>query len=150
MFDSVKAKKRYPSQSNRVAHKRRSASYGNVAVRAAILAFVCGIALCMILLCVFAFLLANTTLPLTLVRPMTCAAAAVSVAVSSLVFSKQMGQRFLLYGLACGLFYAGCQLIAVCLLHGVSFLQSGNYTLALVLVMSGLFGGAMAAAWTVR
>lgn len=150
MFESVKRKKIRATHSVRSSRKGKNHLQGNLVLRAVLVSFVCGVAVCTLLLCIFAFLLANTTLPLTLVRPMSCAAAAMGVAVSSLIFSRQIGQRYLLCGLACGVFYAGCQLAAVWILHGPVLLQGSSLTLALVLLMSGLFGGALAAAWSVR
>lgn len=112
---------------------------------AAVVSFLCGTALILLLLCLFAFLLAHAPIPLTLVRPFACAAAAVGVATSAFVFARKAHRQYLLCGFVCGIFYACCQLLAVFLLHGTDFLQNGSITLSLVVLMSGLFGGAFAA-----
>lgn len=131
-------------------HKNNPRNPGSILARAAILSFVCGTALCVMLLCVFSVLLANTPLPLTLVRPFSCVAVAAGVALSGVLFSKQIGRQFLLCGLFCGLFYAVCQLIAAFILQGTDFWRNGSLLLTAVLLMSGLFGGAFAAARAVR
>lgn len=112
---------------------------------AAVFSFLCGTVLILLLLCLFAFLLAHSPLPLTLVRPLACAAAAVGVATSGFVFARKVHRQYLLCGLACGVFYACCQLLAAFLLQGGDFWGNGSITLSLVALMSGLFGGAFAA-----
>lgn len=112
---------------------------------AAVISFLCGAVLILLLLCLFAFLLAHSSLPLTLVRPFACAAAAMGVATSGFIFARKIHQQYLLCGLACGVFYICCQLLAVFLLQGADSLRNGSITLSLVILMSGLFGGAFAA-----
>lgn len=131
-------------------HKSNARNPGTVLACAAMQSFVCGTLLCVLLLCGFAFLLANTPLPLSLVRPFSCLAAAAGVALSSLFFSKKIGQRYLLCGGLCGLFCAACQLTASFVMQGPAFWQNGSLLMAAVLMMSGLFGGAFAAARSVH
>lgn len=125
--------------------KQSSRSPAEQLFGAAVFSFLCGAAVILLALCVFSFLLAHAPIPLTLVRPFACAAAALGGALSGLLFAKKMGQRFLLCGLVCGLFYAACQLLSAYLLQGTAFLQNGSIMLSLVILMSGLFGGAFAA-----
>lgn len=114
-------------------------------LRAAVLAFCCGAGLCLLLMALFAVLLANTPLPLSMVRPMACAAAAMGVALSGTVFAGCVGRKLLLCGLGCGVFYAACQLVTAFAVHGAAFVQNGGVMLAVVLLMSGTLGGALAA-----
>lgn len=131
-------------------HKNNTRNPGSIWTHAVFFSFVCGTALCVLLLCIFSVLLANTPLPLTLVRPFSCIAAAAGVALSGFLFSKKIGRQFLLCGLFCGLFYAVCQLMAAFILQGTDFWRNGALLLTAVLLMSGLFGGAFAAARAVR
>lgn len=130
--------------------KKGSRSPVEPLLSAAIISFLCGAAVIVLTLCAFAFLLAHTPLPLTLVRPFACVSAALGVALSGVLFAKKVGQRFLLCGLGCGLFYMACQLLAAWFLQGTAFLQNGSIMLSVVVLMSGLFGGAFAAARAVR
>lgn len=79
-------------------------------------AFGCGVGSCMLLLAACAFLLTHTALPLGLVRPMACMAAAAGAAVSAAVLAHQCGEKLLfvraglrcvLYGLPAGGITAG-------------------------------------------
>lgn len=130
--------------------KSNSRNPGNPLLGAAVFSFLCGTAVLLLALCTFAFLLAHTPVPLTLVRPFACIAAALGVALSGVIFAQKIGRRFLLCGIVCGLFYAACQLFAAYLLQGVSFVQNGSIMLSIVVLMSGLFGGAFAAAKAVH
>lgn len=148
---SNKSKAVHVSRSVRTRSRKANArTSGDILVRTAIYSFVCGTALCVLLLCVFSALLANTPIPLTMVRPFSCVAAAAGVALSALLFSRKMGRQFLLCGLLCGLFFAVCQLVAAFILQGTGIWQNGSLLLTAVLLMSGLFGGAFAAARSIR
>ena len=81
-------------------------------------AFGCGVGSCMLLLAACAFLLTHTALPLGLVRPMACMAAAAGAAVSAAVLAHQCGEKLLLCGLGCGVFYTACLLGASLLAGG--------------------------------
>lgn len=119
-------------------------------LRAGVLAFGCGVGVSLLLLALFAVLLANTPMPLSMVRPMACAAVAVGAALSGAVFAGRVGCKLLLCGLGCGVFYAACQLVAAFAVYGTAFAQNGGVMLAVVLLMSGTLGGALAAVRAVR
>lgn len=119
-------------------------------LRAAVRAFGCGVGVSLLLLALFAVLLANTPMPLSMVRPMACAAVAVGAALSGAVLAGRVGCKLLLCGLGCGVFYAVCQLVAAFAVHGAVFAQNGGVMLAVVLLMSGTLGGALAAVRAVR
>ena len=146
-------KKNTASTRRNIRVRNRNQSFRHPADRllgAAVFSFLGGIAVILLAMCIFSLLLAHAPVPLTLVRPFACAAAALGVAFSGSLFAKKVGQRFLLCGLVCGLFYAICQLLAAYLLQGNAFLQNGSFLLSVVVLMSGLFGGAFAAARAVR
>lgn len=147
MLNSIKSKKVRSSRIAGLAGKRKSPSGYNSVLRAIVFSFVCGVAISGLLLCLFAALLAHTSLPLAFVRPMACAAAAVGVAVSGLLLARQMKKGLLLCGLSCGLFYAVCQLTAAWLVQG-TFPQGSDLVLTFALLLSGVFGGALAAVWS--
>lgn len=147
MLNSIKSKKGCSSRLVGSAGKRNPPGRYDPILRAMMISFVCGVALSGLLLCLFAALLAHTSLPLTLVRPMACAAAAVGVAVSGLLLAKQMKKGLLLCGLSCGLFYAVCQLAAAWLMRG-ALPQGSDLVLTFALLLSGVFGGALAAVWS--
>lgn len=141
------------SSKNGIHPKRQTANSRSPVDRllsAAVFSFLCGATVLLLALCAFAFLLAHTPVPLALVRPFACIATALGVALSGLLFAQKVGRRFLLCGLVCGFFYAGCQLLAAYILQGATFLQNGSIMLSVVVLMSGLFGGAFAAAKVVR
>lgn len=147
MLNSIKSKKVHSTRLAGPAGTRNHSGGYNPVLRAIVVSFVCGVALSGLLLCLFAALLAHTSLPLTLVRPMACAAAAAGVAVSGLLLARQIKKGLLLCGLSCGLFYAICQLVAAWLVQG-AFPQSGDLVLTFALLLSGVFGGALAAVWS--
>lgn len=122
----------------------------NGLLRTAIASFAIGVIVCAALLAVFAALLANTSISLSFVRPFACTSAALGVTLSSSWFSYKIGKKLLLCGLACGSFYALCQLCAAFMLYGADFLHNGSLLLTTVLMMGGLLGGALAAVRTVH
>ena len=124
---------------------RRTESGGAALLRAAITAFAVGVLVCVLLLALFALLLTHAPLPLTLVRPLSCAAAAFGVFFSGWVFAKRSGRQMLLCGLGCGTFYAACQLSAAWAVNGRVFLGREAWMLPLMLLLSGTAGGALAA-----
>lgn len=113
-------------------------------------AFGCGVGSCMLLLAVCAFLLAHTALPLGLVRPMACMAAAAGAAVSAAVLAHQCGEKLLLCGLGCGVFYTVCLLGASLLAGGEVNWQGSNVMLPIALLLGGLLGSAVTALRTNR
>lgn len=147
MSDKVKAKP------NRAVAKRRRANAGkrpastpaSRAVKACTLSFAAGVALCAALLALFALLLANTPLPLALVRPLACLAASAGAACSGYVLARRTGSRMLLCGLACGAFYAACQLAVVLLRNGGMADPGSDVMLPIALVLGGVLGGSAAA-----
>ena len=84
-------------------------------------------------------------MPLTLVRPLACAAAAAGAFVSAWVFAARVRRQRLLCGLGCGVFYAVCQLTAAWAVNGSLPAGSGALMLPLALLCSGVAGGALAA-----
>lgn len=110
-----------------------------------LLAFGCGMGLGMLLLALFALLLAKTSFPITLVRPMVCVAAASGAALSGWVLARSVGAQFLLWGLGCGVFYTVCLAVATLLNTGGLPWQGANLVLPLSLLLGGCFGGALAA-----
>ena len=132
MSDKVKAKP------NRAVAKRRRANAGKRPANTPA-------SLCAALLALFALLLANTPLPLALVRPLACLAASAGAACSGYVLARQTGSRMLLCGLACGAFYAACQLAAVLLRNGGMADPGSDVMLPIALVLSGVLGGSAAA-----
>lgn len=105
-------------------------------------AFGCGVGSCMLLLAACAFLLTHTALPLGLVRPMACMAAA--------VLAHQCREKLLLCGLGCGVFYTTCLLGASLLAGGEVNWQGSNVMLPIALLLGGLLGSAVTALWTNR
>lgn len=126
-----------------VSPRRNVGSPGRQAV--ILRAFAAGVGLCLLLLAFFAALLAHTALPLTLVRPFACCAAAAGAAVSGVILSAGIGRQLLLCGVGCGLFYAGCQLAASFALYQSGGLEQMSVMLPVVLFFSGTAGGALAA-----
>ena len=130
-------------------HARRSArrteSGGAMLLRAAVIAFAGGAGVCLLLLALFALLLTYAPVPLTLVRPLACAAAAAGAFVSAWVFAARVRRQRFLCGLGCGVFYAGCQLTAAWAVNGSLPAGSDAMMLPLALLCSGVAGGALAA-----
>lgn len=124
---------------------RRTESGGAMLLRAAVIAFAGGAGVCLLLLALFALLLTYAPVPLTLVRPLACAAAAAGAFVSAWVFATRVRRQRLLCGLCCGVFYAACQLAAAWAVNGSLPAGSGALMLPLVLLCSGVAGGALAA-----
>ena len=114
-------------------------------LQALLLAFGCGVGVCMLLLALAALLLTRTNLPLSAVRPMACMAASIGVAVSGFVLARRLKEKLLLCGLGCGAFYTVCLLAATLLAGGMPDWQGGNAMLPLALMLGGLLGGAAAA-----
>lgn len=127
-----------------------AAGPGEAITRAVLIAFAGGVILCAILLALFAVLLANTPLPLTLVRPLACTAASAGAAFSGFLLAQKMGRQMLLCGLGCGAFWAICQAIAAVALNRQNLLQGGNLMLPVALFLGGVLGGALAAVRAVR
>ena len=121
----------------------------NPAVAALLLSFGCGVGVCILLLAC-AFLLTHTALPLGLVRPMACMAAAAGAAVSAAVLSHQCREKLLLCGLGCGVFYTVCLLGASLLAGGEVNWQGSNVMLPIALLLGGLLGSAVTALRTNR
>ena len=95
-------------------------------------------------------LLTHTALPLGLVRPMACMAAAAGAAVSAAVLAHQCGEKLLLCGLGCGVFYTACLLGASLLAGGEVTWQGSNVMLPIALLLGGLLGSAVTALRTNR
>lgn len=147
---SMKNKIRSPRRNPPRKQNGTSATAGEAAVRAMLIAFVGGAGLCAALLAVFALLLSNTPLPIILVRPLACMAAAAGAALSGFLLAKIMGKQLLLCGLGCGAFWAACQSLAAVALNGQNLLQGGNLMLPIALLLGGVLGGALAAVWAVH
>ena len=109
-----------------------------------------GVGSCMLLLAACAFLLTHTALPLGLVRPMACMAAAAGAAVSAAVLAHQCREKLLLCGLGCGVFYTVCLLGASLLAGGEVNWQGSNVMLPIALLLGGLLGSAVTALRTNR
>lgn len=107
--------------------------------------FLLGVGVCMALLCAIAWLFERTTLPLTLVRPAACLAAAIGVYISSMDLARACTSYKLLIGLACGGFYCLCLFMAALIAGGFPIPDSGNLSLAAAVLLSGTAGGATAA-----
>lgn len=115
-----------------------------------VLALFAGVILCILCLGLFAMLLTTTSLPLTMVRPFACAAAAAGSVVSGFLLAKKTGKQYLLCGLGCGAFYAICQTIAAFVCNGTVFRQGSDAMLPLALILGSLFGSMLAALRAVR
>ena len=130
-------------------HARRSArrteSGAAMLLRAAVIAFAGGAGVCLLLLALFALLLTYAPVPLTLVRPLACAAAAAGAFVSAWVFAARVRRQRFLCGLGCGVFYAVCQMTAAWAVNGSLPAGSDAMMLPLALLCSGVAGGALAA-----
>ncbi|MGN0983612.1 MAG: TIGR04086 family membrane protein [Gemmiger sp.] len=99
----------------------------------------------LLMLCLFAAMLVRFPVPLTLVKPFACVAAAAGAMVSGLLLANGLGRQKLLCGLGYGLFYSVC-LAAAAVLRGYSVdLTGAGATVLLALVLGGLMGGAAAA-----
>ena len=103
--------------------------------------FAAGAGLCLLLLALCALLLTHTPLPLHLVRPMACLAAAAGAALSGYLLAGKIGRQRLICGLVCGAFYSLCLLAAAILVHGVP----SDTMLPLALLLGGALGGALSA-----
>lgn len=152
MSDTVKMRSRSPKAKHTAVRKKRppAAAPGTRAVKACIFSFAAGVGLCAALLALFALLLANTPLPLTMVRPLACLAAAAGAALSGGLLARQIGRRMMLCGLGCGAFYAVCQIAASFLWSGELPLTGSEAMLPLALLLGGLAGGSAAALRAVR
>lgn len=147
---SMKNKIRSPKRNPPRKQTAVSAGAGETIVRAILIAFSGGAVLCAALLAVFALLLSNTPLPITLVRPLACMAAASGAALSGFLLAKIMRKQLLLCGFGCGAFWAACQSLAAIALNGQNLLQGGNLMLPIALLFGGVLGGALAAVWAVH
>ena len=107
--------------------------------------FAAGVGLCLLLLALAAFLLTHTPLPLHLVRPMACLAAAAGAALSGVLLAGKIGRQRLICGLACGTFYSLCLLAAAVLAHGMPNWTRSDTMLPLALLLGGTLGGALSA-----
>ena len=107
--------------------------------------FAAGVGLCLLLLALSALLLTHTPLPLHLVRPMACLAAAAGAALSGYLLAGKIGRQRLVCGLVCGAFYALCLLAAAFLVHGVPSWTRSDTMLPLALLLGGTLGGALSA-----
>ena len=107
--------------------------------------FAAGGGLCLLLMVLAAFLLTHTPLPLHLVRPMACLAAAAGAALSGFLLAAKIGRQRLVCGLVCGAFYALCLLAAAFLVHGVPTWTRSDAMLPLALLLGGTLGGALSA-----
>lgn len=114
-------------------------------VLALVQVFSAGAGLCLFLLAVSAFLLTHAPLPLHLVRPMACLAAAAGTALSGYLLAGKIGRQRLVCGLVCGSFYALCLLAAALLTHGVPSWTRSDTMLPLALLLGGTLGGAVSA-----
>lgn len=108
-------------------------------------AFTAGVGLCFALLAFFALLLTHTPLPLHLVQPMACLAAAAGAALSGYFLANKLARQRLLCGLGCGGFYAVCLLAAAVLVHGVPDWTRSDTMLPVALLLGGTLGGALSA-----
>ena len=107
--------------------------------------FAAGVGLCLLLLALAALLLTHTPLPLHLVRPMACLAAAAGAALSGVLLAGKIGRQRLICGLACGAFYSLCLLAAAVLAHGMPNWTRSDTMLPLALLLGGTLGGALSA-----
>lgn len=107
--------------------------------------FFCGAASCLALLCTAALLFEKTNLPLALVYPAACLAAAVGAFVSGLVLAWSWARYRLLAGLACGAFCCLCLLLAAVAGGSIPQADGRNLSLLIVLLLGGTAGGAAAA-----
>lgn len=107
--------------------------------------FAAGVGLCLLLLALAALLLTHTPLPLHLVRPMACLAAAAGAALSGALLASKIGRQRLICGLACGAFYSLCLLAAAVLAHGMPSWTRSDTMLPLALLLGGTLGGALSA-----
>lgn len=149
MSHSVKSvRKAHRPSSHPIGGHKRSSS--NRLAEAMVLALFGGVALCVLCLGLFAMLFTTTSLPLNLVRPFACTAAAVGSIVSGFLLAKKVGRQYLLCGLGCGVFYAVCQTVAAFVCNGTVFRQGSDLMLPLALVLGSLFGSMLAAVRAVR
>lgn len=126
--------------------RRINKTHGQTApVLALVQVFAAGAVLCLLLLAAFAFLLTNAPLPLHLVQPMACLAAAAGTALSAYLLAGKIGRQRLLCGLTCGAFYVLCLLAAAFLVHGVPRWTRSDTMLPLALLLGGTLGGSLSA-----
>ena len=104
-----------------------------------------GAGVCAVLLALAALLLTYTPLPLHLVQPMACLAAAAGAAVSGALLAGKVKRQRLLCGAGCGLFYALCLLAASIAAHGLPAWSRSDTMLPLALLLGGALGGAVSA-----
>lgn len=127
--------------------RRRSRARGqNAPVWILVQVFAVGAGLCLFMMVLSAFLLTYTPLPLHLVRPMACLAAAAGASLSGYLLAGKVGRQRLLCGLACGAFYSLCLLAAAFLVHGVPAWTRSDTMLPLALLLGGTLGGTLGGA----
>lgn len=108
-------------------------------------AFAGGVGACLLLMAIFAVVLSNTPVPLTLVRPLACLAAAAGASASGLLLARKMGKQLLLCGLGCGVFYSVCQIVAASIVNDSLPMRSADWMLPAALLLGGTLGGTLAA-----
>lgn len=129
----------------RLRAQRRGRSAIPTPVKAVLLAFGCGTGAALLLLAVFAFLCDRFSLPVAAVRPLALAAAWAGAMISGYVLGGQLGRQRLLCGLACGVFYCLCQLLASYMANGSFALAQADPALPIALVLGGIVGGTASA-----
>lgn len=114
-------------------------------VTAMLISFGCGTGAAILLLAVFALVFERMALPASLARPFAAAAVAVGAAVSGAVLAGALARQRLLCGLGCGVFYAGCLVLATLIRFKTIVPDNGNGTLLAALLLGGGLGGALTA-----
>lgn len=145
------ANKIHPAKGISTRSHRQKAAHGEVDLWKNILwAFVGGVIAGLLALAISAWLFANTSLSLGLVRPFACGAAALGAVVSGWLLAKWVGRQFLLCGIGFGCFYSVCQWIASIAMNGSNVWRQENLMMPIALILGGLLGGALAALRAVR
>lgn len=105
----------------------------------------CGAAVTVALLCLFALVYEKLFLPLQLVRPLACVAAGMGAGVSGLVLAGLIRCKKLLCGAGCGLLFAACAALATVLAGCEPVVNNANLAFLLLLLAAGTTGGAVSA-----
>lgn len=123
---------------------KRSGS-GMPPAAALVVSALCGGAVTLVLLCVFAFVCEKVFLPLNLVRPLACIAAGIGAGVAGLMLAGLVKRSKLLCGVGCGLLFAASSALATVLAGGTPVLDGANLSFLLLLLAAGATGGAISA-----
>lgn len=131
---------------HRAARRKARSGKGQRKLSFAILrSFLAGVGSASLILCLLSLVFANSNLPLNLLTPAACVAAAVGSFVSGLVLSCSVMRYRLLMGIACGTFYCLCAAAASLMSARIPAVNEENLSLLTVLMLGAVAGSAAGA-----